>query len=165
MSREGREQFIRLEMSEAMARQREEWLSLVDDLNRRIKSLEAWLGERAESDQRVLRLQTHPGIRLLTSLALMHALEPVSCFGGGRKVVAYVWLDPMEYCSGEKQRFGSISKGRSRLLRYLLVEAARITVRRDEGLRRFYQRLLNRRGAQKARVAVTRKLLIRGYIL
>jgi transposase len=165
VSREGRERFLRLEMSEAMGRQREEWLSLVDDLNRRIKSLDAWLDERAKSDERVLRLQTHPGIGLLTSLALVHALEPVTRFAGGRKVAAYVGFDPMEYSSGEKQRFGSISKGGSRLLRYLLVEAARITVRRDEGLKRFYQRLLDRRGAQKARVAVARKLLIRGYIL
>jgi transposase len=165
LSREGRAQFLRLEMSEAMTRQREEWLSLVDDLNRRIKSLDAWLDERARRDERVMRLQTHPGIGLLTSLALVHALEPVSRFAGGRKVAAYVGLDPMEYSSGEKQRFGSISKGGSRLLRYLLVEAARITVRRDEELKRFYQRLLGRRGSQKARVAVARKLLIRGYIL
>jgi hypothetical protein len=78
----------------------------------------------------VLRLQTHPGIGLLTSPALVHALEPVSRFSGGRKVAAYVGLDPVEYSSGEKQRFGSISKGGSRLLRYLLVEAARITVGR-----------------------------------
>jgi transposase len=164
LSRAGREQFLQLPMSEAMARQREEWLSLVDELNRRIKSLDGWLDERARRDERVMRLQTHPGIGLLTSLALVHALEPVSRFGGGRKVAAYVGLDPMEYSSGERQRLGSISKGGSRLLRYLLVEAARITVRRDECLKRFYQRLLDRRGAQKARVAVARKLLIRGYI-
>jgi transposase len=113
----------------------------------------------------VLRLQTHPGIGLLTSLAQVHCLEPVSRFGGGRKVAAYVGLDPMGYSSGDKQRFGSISKGGSRLLRYLLAEAAQITVRRDEGLKRFYLRLLHRRGAQKAKVAVARKLLIRGYIL
>jgi transposase len=164
-SREGRERFLQLPMSEAMARQREEWLSLVDEFNARIKSLDAWLDERAKADERVLRLQTHPGIGLLTSLALVHALEPVSRFAGGRKVAAYVGLDPMEYSSGEKRRFGSISKGGSRLLRYLLVEAARITVRRDEELKGFYQRLLGRRGSQKARVAVARKLLIRGYIL
>jgi transposase len=75
LSREGREQFLRLGMSEAMSRQREEWLSLVDDLNRRIKSLDAWLDERAKADERVLRLQTRPGIGLLTSPALAHALE------------------------------------------------------------------------------------------
>lgn len=116
-------------------------------------------------DERVLRLQTHPGLGLLTSLTLVHALEPVSRFGGGRQVAAYVGLDPMEYSSGEKQRFGSISKGGSRLLRHLVVEAAQITIRRDEGLKRFSRRLLRWRGAQKAQGATVRKLLIRCYIL
>ncbi len=51
------------------------------------------------------------------------------------------------------------------MLRYLLVEAAQITIGRDEGLKRFYLRLLHKRGARKAKVAVARKLLIRGYIL
>jgi hypothetical protein len=51
------------------------------------------------------------------------------------------------------------------LLRYLLVEAAQTAVGRDEELKRFYLRLLRRRGAQKAKVAAARKLLIRGYIL
>ena len=165
LSRAGREQFLRLEMSESMARQRAEWLSLVDEFSARIKSLDSWLAERANRDERVLRLQTHPRVGLLTSLAVVHALEPVSRFAGGRKVAAYVGLDPMEYSSGERQRFGSISKGGSRLLRYLLVEAAQISVRRDEGLKRFYLRLPRRRGAQKAKVAVARKLLTRGYIL
>jgi transposase len=80
-------------------------------------------------------------------------------------VAAYAGLDPMEYSSGEEQRFGSISKGGSRLLRSLLVEAAQTVVRRDEELKRFYLRLLRCRGAQRAKVAAARKLLIRGYIL
>jgi transposase len=165
LSREGRERSLQLPMTEALARQREEWLSLVDVLNARIKGLDVRLDEQARRDERVLRLQTHPGVGLLTSLALVHALEPVTRFGGGWKVAAYVGLEPMEYSSGDKQRFGAISKGGSRLLRYLLVEAAQITVRRDEGLKRFYLRLLHRRGAQKARVAAARKLLIRCYNL
>ena len=165
LSREGRERFLQLPMSEAMGRQRAEWLSLVDEFNARIKSPDSWLNGRALHDERVLRLQTHPGIGLLTSLALVDALEPVSRFDGGRKVAAYVGLDPMEYSSGDRRRFGSISKGGSRLLRYQLVEAAQISVRRDEGLKRFYLRLPRRRGAQKAKVAVARKLLVRTFIM
>jgi transposase len=102
LSREGRERFLQLPMSEAMARQREEWLSLVDEFNRRVRSLDAWLEEQAKRDERVLRLQTHPGVGLLTSLALVHSLEPVTRFAGGRKVAAYVGLEPMEYSSGDK---------------------------------------------------------------
>jgi transposase len=165
LSREGRRQFVQLPMSEAMSRQRDGWLSLIDDLNARLKELDAWLEQQARRDARVMRLQTHPGIGLLTSLALVHGLEPVSRFAGARKVAAYVGFDPVEHSSAGKQRFLGISKGGSRLLRYLLVEAAHTAVKRDEGLGQFYRRLVYRRGAAKAKVAVARKLLIRGYII
>src|SRR5215210_2594704 len=124
LSRRGRERFSQLPMSEVMDRQRGEWLPLVEELDRRIKGVDEWLEPHAARDGRVERLRTHPGLGLLTSLALVHALEPVGRFAGGRKVAAYVGLDPMEYSSGEKQRFGSISKGGSRRLRHLLAEAA-----------------------------------------
>lgn len=164
-SQKGRASFLELPMSAAMTRQRSEWLAFVAQFDERIHELDGWLSEQARRDEQVLRLQTHPGIGLLTSLALVHGLEPVSRFAGGRHVAAYVGLEPMEYSSGGKQKFGSISKGGSRILRYLLVEAAQTAVRRDEQLQRFYLRLCNKRGAQKAKVAAARKLLIRSYIL
>ena len=45
------------------------------------------------------------------------------------------------------------------------MEAAQTAVRRDEQLKTFYARLFKKRGAQKAKVAAARKLLIRSYIL
>ena len=85
-----------------MDRQRSEWLSLLAELDERIKALDDWLKQQAQGDERVLRLQMHPGVGLLTSLALAHTLEPVSRFSGSRKVAAYVGLEPMERSSGER---------------------------------------------------------------
>ena len=51
------------------------------------------------------------------------------------------------------------------MLRFLLVEAAHTAIRREADLRRYYQRLAARRGRPKAKVAVSRKLLIRAYIM
>ena len=82
-----------------------------------------------------------------------------------RKVAAYAGFDPMERSSAERKHFLGISKAGSRVLRYLLVEAANIAVRKDEDLKRFYQRLAQRRGRPKAKVAAARKLLIRAYIM
>jgi transposase len=93
----------------------------------------------------VKRVRTHPGIGLLTGLALVHTLCPVSRFPNSRKVTAYVGLEPREYSSGEKQRLGGISKAGSRLLRFLLVEAGNKAVIDDDGLRKLYRRLLHRR--------------------
>lgn len=64
LSRKGRERFMRLPMGAAMAHQREAWLSLVEGLNSRIKDVDQWLEQQARTDERVLRLQTHPGMAL-----------------------------------------------------------------------------------------------------
>ena len=161
----GRERLMSLPMSKALSDQRDGWLSLLTELNERIGQLDRQLKQQAQGDERVERVQTHPGVGLLTSLALVHSLEPVSRFEGSRKVAAYAGLEPVEHSSADKQRFLSISKSGSRLLRYLLVEAAHTAVKRDDELKRFYQRVAHRRGKPKAKVAAARKLLIRSYIL
>jgi transposase len=99
-----------------MSHQRDGWLELLADLGGRVTRLDEQLKQVAHGDERVQRLQTHPGIGLLTSLALVHGLEPVSRFAGARKVAAYVGFDPVEHSSAGKQRFLGISKGGSRLL-------------------------------------------------
>lgn len=161
----GRQLLRAAPMSPVMAQQREQWLSLLDELEERIAPLDLWLQAQAQGDERVQRLRTHPGLGLLTSLALVHTLEPVARFANGRKVVAYTGPDPREHSSADKKRGLGISKQGSRLLRFLLVEAAQAAIQVDENLRRFYRRLVYRRGRQKAIVAVARNLLRRSYIM
>jgi transposase len=137
----------------------------LSELNRRIERVEQELEPLAAADPRVQRVRTHPGVGLLTGLALVHTLCPVSRFANNRKVTAYVGLEPREYSSGERQCFGGISKAGSRLLRFLLVEAGHKAVTRDEHLRKLYHRLLHRRERAKAKVAVARHVLVHSYIL
>jgi transposase len=165
LSRAGREKLTALSLSPAAALQRQEWLELIDQLNHRITRLEAELERLAASDERLGRVRTHPGIGLLTGLALVHTLCPVSRFANRRKVAAYVGLEPVEHSSAGTQRWGGISKAGSRLLRFLLGEAALNACREDDDLKRFYDHLSGRRGSQKATVAVARKLLIRAWVL
>jgi transposase len=152
-------------MSPAMQWQREHWLQLLESLNQQMLETMLWLKQQSKDDALVQRLRTHPGIGLLTSLCLVHTLKPVSRFRNQRKVAAYGGFDPRERSSAERKRFLSISKAGSRVLRYLVVEAAHTAVKKDEDLKRFYQRLAERRGRPKAKTAVARKLLIRAYIM
>ncbi|MCM3869731.1 MAG: IS110 family transposase [Pyrinomonadaceae bacterium] len=165
LTRGGRKQLAGLQLSAISQQQRDELLSLVDELTRRIGTVEQWLQEQAKNDARVQRLQTHPGVGLLTSLCLVHTLGDLSRFSSTRKVAAYVGFDPMEDSSAERKAYGGISKAGSRLLRYLLVEAGQTAARGDEQLKQFYRRLLPRRGKARAKVAVARKLLIRCFIM
>jgi transposase len=95
----------------------------------------------------------------------VHTLEPIDRFSTRRKVVAYVGLDPMEYSSADKKRYGSVSKAGSKLVRFLLVEAGQTAARKDPQLRSFYQRVSKRRDKRRAKVAVARKLAVRCFIL
>jgi transposase len=165
LTRGGRQRLQGLQLSVIAEQQRDELLSLADELSRRILTVEQWLKEQARSDQRVRRLQTHPGVGLLTSLCLVHTLGDLSRFSSTRKVAAYVGFDPVEHSSAERKVYGGISKAGSRLLRYLLVEAGQTACKHDQQLQQFYRRLVPRRGKPRAKVAVARKLLIRCFIM
>jgi transposase len=165
LTKGGRTQLSALQLSAISQQQRDELLSLADELTKRIQTVEQWLQTQAKSDARVQRLQTHPGVGLLTSLCLVHTLGDLSRFSSTRKVAAYVGFDPMEDSSAERKAYGGISKAGSRLLRYLLVEAGQTAAKDDAQLKQFYRRLLPRRGKARAKVAVARKLLIRCFIM
>jgi len=168
LTKAGRKRLLELRLSLAHEQQRTEWLELIDQLNKRIERIEKQIEEIAKADPRVQRVRTHPGLGLLNGLALVHTLWPVERFRNRRQVAAYIGLEPREYSSGEKQRFGRISKAGSRLLRHLLVEAVLTAVspkNGDENLRRLYFRLTHRRDKARAKVAVARHLLIHAWIM
>ena len=161
----GLEEFAAAEMSAALQWQRDHWFDLLKPLNQQLLETMVWFKQQSKDEVQIKRLRTHPGIGLLTSLCLLHTLQPVSRFRNQRKVVAYAGLDPMIRSSAERAIYLGISKAGSRLLRYLLVEAVHTAVRYDEELKRFYKRVAERRGCAKAKVATARKLLIRAYIM
>ena len=164
-TKSGQQELRALRMSPVMEWQREQWLQLLEPINDRLLETMHWLKQQSLNDERISRLRTHPGIGLLTSLCLVHTLWPVSRFRNQRKVVGYAGLEPMERSSAERKHFLGISKAGSRVLRYLLVEAAHTAVKKDDDLKRFYQHLVLRRGRPKAKTAAARKLLIRAYIM
>jgi transposase len=164
-TRRGVERLQALELPAALATERDQWLQLVAIVNERVGTIDNWLETAASSDQLVELLRTHPGIGLKTALALRHTLSPVSRFTDTRKVTAYIGLDPMESSSADVKRMGAVSKAGSRLLRYLLGQAGHTACKKDPQLKGFYQRIRRRRDRPKAKVAVARKLLVRGFIM
>ena len=70
---------------------------------------------------------------------------------------------PLEESSGQRRRLGHITKQGNSLLRFLLVEAAQVTVRSDPEWRSKYFHLAMRRGRKIAKVAMARRLAVRMY--
>ena len=165
LTKAGRAKLEALKLSPQHSAQRTAWLGLIDQFNEQIDQIELDLEPLSQANERVELVRTHPGIGLLTGLALVHTLEPVSRFANSRKVTAFVGLEPREDSSADKVRWRGISKAGPKLLRFLLVEAAGVAIKYDDVRRRFYFHLKAARGSQKAKVAVARKLLVRAWIL
>src|SRR6266446_1648881 len=161
----GQQELRTAEMSPVLQWQRDHWFELLKPLNQQLLETMVWCKAQSKGDAAITRLRTHPGIGLLTSLCLLHTLQPVSRFRNARKVTAYAGFDPMIRSSAERKIYLGISKAGSRMLRYLLVEAVHTAIRYDDDLKRFYKRVAERRGRPKAKVAAARKLLIRAYIM
>lgn len=87
-TKRGRAKLNDLPLSPVLSQQRAGWLEMIAEVERRIAQVEAELEKAAAGDERVRRLRTHPGIGLLTGLALVHTLCPVTRFAKSRKVTA-----------------------------------------------------------------------------
>ena len=106
------------------------------------------------------RLATHPGVGPLTALAFVLIIGEAERFQCGKQVASYLGLVPLEDSSGNRRRLGHITKQGSSILRFLLVEAAQVTVRSLPEWRSRYFHLMMRRGRKIAKVAMARRLAV-----
>lgn len=136
--------------------------ALLPVLSTHIQLLDRHLTAVATADATVARLQTIPGIGVITALAFVATLDNAARFLNTEQVAAYCGLVPSEYSSGEHQRRGRITKAGNTHLRALLVEAAWAVMRTKradaEPLRAWATRLTLRRGRGIAMVALARRL-------
>jgi transposase len=162
-SERGRQELEGLPLGRWASRRRQELLELLDRLEPRIEELDKAVKEEAERRPEAVRLMQQKGVGPVTALAFVLTLGPVERFASSRKVVSYLGLNPSEDSTGGRQRLGHISKQGNQMLRWLLVEAGQSASQHDPELRRRYQRLKFRRGANVAKVAMARRLAVLLY--
>jgi transposase len=159
----GRQQLESFQLAPWASRRRGELLELLDRLNPTIAELSQAVEREAERCPEAQRLMTHPGVGALTALAFVLIIGNAARFGCGKQVASYLGLVPLEKSSGNRRRLGHITKQGSSIVRFLLVEAAQVTVRSLPEWRSKYVHLMMRRGRKIAKVAMARKLAVRLY--
>jgi transposase len=145
------------------SRRRQDLLELLDRLNPSIAELSQAVEQEVEKCPEAQRLATHPGVGPLTALAFVLIIGKAERFQCGKQVASYVGLVPLEDSSGNRRRLGHITKQGSSMLRFLLVEAAQVTVRSLPEWRSRYFHLMMRRGRKIAKVAMARRLAVSLY--
>ena len=121
------------------------------------KKLKAW--HRTNEGSR--RLETIPGVGVITATALVATIGDASQFHSGRQLAAWLGLVPRQRSSGGKERLGRISKRGDGYIRRLLVHGARADLRwskhRKERRSIWQESLLARRPTNVVLVAMANK--------
>ncbi|MEH6669265.1 IS110 family transposase [Halopseudomonas sp.] len=150
-------------LRELLGRQYQLFLALEQELawyEREIKT-------QAATNEHCQRLMTVPGYGPIVSSAFCGWIGNGQQFRCGRDVAAALGLVPKQYSTGGKTILGGISKRGDKHLRALLVHGARAVARyakeRDDKLSRWVQNLIDRRGYNKAVVALANKLARIGW--
>jgi len=159
----GRQQLEAFRLAPWASRRRQDLLELLERLNPTIAELTQAIEREVEKCPEARRLQTHPGVGPLTALAFVLILGQADRFQCGKQIASYLGLVPLEDSSGSRRRLGHITKQGNSLLRFLLVEAAQVTVRSHPEWRNKYFHLMMRRGRKIAKVAMVRRLAVRLY--
>ena len=121
------------------------------------------LAAQAAADPVTARLMIAPGVGPITALVFKSSIEDPARFSRGDDAGAFAGLAPRRSQSGERDYKGRISKAGDPMLRRALYEAANVLisrVKRPCALRDWGKRLAETKGANRARVAVARKLAV-----
>jgi transposase len=143
-------------------------LEEIRDLERRAEEVERELRAAAHNDPVMERLQSIPGVGLLTATALVGSVGHIHGFKRARQFASWLGLTPREYSSGSHRSLGHITKAGDGYLRRLLVHGARAVLaaarrraasqRPIGALQHWALQLAERRGPNRATVALANKL-------
>jgi transposase len=113
---------------------------------------------RAASDRIAIALDGLVGIGPVMALTLRAEIGDIARFRSGPALASYAGLVPRVERSADRGFTGRITRAGSPWLRWALVEAAQHAFNRQDGPARWAQRIARRKGIQKARVALARRL-------
>jgi transposase len=133
----------------------------LDAMGGEIRFLERQLMVWHRADETSQRLQTIPGVGIITATALSASVTDPLVFRSGRQFAAFLGLVPRQNSSGGKQRLGRISKMGDGYLRKLLVIGATSVIRRagsnTSATGAWVRSLLERKPARVVTVAMANK--------
>ncbi len=130
------------------------------DLQVRIGGLDKDIRTWSRDNEVVKRLQTIPGIGIVTASALAASVTDPQQFTSARQFAAWLGLTPRANSSGGRERLGRISKMGDRYLRRLLVSGMTSqsqSVRRHPEAHPWITSLLRRKPAKLVAVAMANK--------
>jgi transposase len=138
-------------------------LAMIDGLDVQIAPLDKELRAYARRQVGCKALMAQYGIGELTAVTILAELGDCARFSSSRQAVRYAGMDITVKQSDQRRAPGHLSRQGPPALRWALFEAAQNARRQGSPDRDYYEQAAERLGANRAALAVARKLLKRSY--
>jgi transposase len=134
------------------------WRRVHEQLREELRQANAWIRAQVKEDRLAQLLKTIPGLGDQFALLVRYEVDRIERFASAKKLVGYIGLAPSTWSSGGHTRHGAITKQGNKWLRWALVEAAQKAPVTSPHFAAYYDRIKQRAGFARARVATARKL-------
>lgn len=161
--RKGRQWLGQVQLDGQRAYELSGYLRVLDCLGEEIGEATRRVRAAAGVDRQAQLLMTIPGIAELTAWTLLAEIGDVTRFPDAQHLVSYAGFAPRVSSSGGRTKRGHITKQGPSALRWVLIEAAHIAVRKPGRLQRIHHRLRRGKSPAVAITACARELLVAVY--
>ena len=144
-------------------------LDQLRELEGRIATLDRRIVQICRESEVCRRLAALPGVGPIVATALVAGVGDARQFRCGRDLAAWIGLVPRQHSSGGRPRLLGIGAGGNRYLRKQLIQGARSVLPRlggkDDGRSRWLKGVIDRRGSNRAVVALANKTARIAWVL
>lgn len=137
-------------------------LTLLECLQAQVLAVTRQLDEIAKRHPQVALLMTIPGVGPRTAEAVVAYIDNPERFGRNKAIGAYFGMVPSQYASAGQNHLGHITREGPAIVRKLIAEAAWQGIRRDQQIRRVFERFKHgRKDRHKRALVATGHYLLR----
>lgn len=135
------------------------FLDIAASVQEKIDEFTKLLDGRFEVNENAKLLKTIPGFGKILSLTVAVEVGDISRFKSDRSLASYAGVVPTVKSSGDKTHFGRSNKNSNRYIRWALAEGVYHLIRKDKAINEFYEKMKDRKGTGKSRMAVMNKMI------
>lgn len=133
-----------------------------NQLSERIDQINSELKDYVSGNEKCKIVSSLPGIGFINASAIVANIDSGQAFSHPKDFSVWLGITPSQHSSGDKVRYGGISKRGNRYLRKQLIHGARAAMRwakkREDQFSQWVNQIVARIGINKAAVAIANKL-------
>jgi len=131
----------------------------IKNLNEAIDKINSELKDKGQNLKGYKNLTSIKGISNTGATIFLNTIGNIEDFKSEKQLAGYFGIVPRVYISNKTVQYGRITKMGNKIARTTLVQTTLVAIRYSPYLRKFYDKIKDRKGSGKAIIATSRKML------